>query len=480
MKLSLTKKFTIGFLLVALVAALLMALSIRWFSVEAMSRLLLEQDRNILIEDLQDYYATQGGWVGVPDYFVQRSGFLPPNNQPPQNQNGQGNRPPRPQGQNQGQGQGQGNRPPREDRATFGLANDQGRVIVHVGKYNPDQQLSEGDLNQDGTPIELDGVVIGYVLTTNNEGIALTPEEENFIRFTNWALLAATAVSVMLALILGYVLTRTLTRPVKDLTSATQAIAEGELGQQVPVRSKDELGELTETFNQMSADLAFATEARKQMTADIAHDLRSPLTVLSGYLESMEDGVLQPTPERLAAMHDEVSHLQHLVTDLRTLSLADAGELKLNLQPVDVQRLLRKTAVSFQHQAQIQEIDLSVKKADNLPKINGDEARLTQLINNLVTNALRHTKENGRIQLSASPQQNNIQIRIADNGEGISAEDLPHIFDRFYRGDKSRHSEQSGMGLAIAKSIVDAHNGKIWADSKRGQGTIFFIQLSTV
>ena len=475
MNLSLTKKFTIGFLLVALTAALLMAISVRGLATEAMNRFLRDQERNILIDELSAYYAAQGNWAGVADYFAELNNINA--GQTAQNGNGRPEAPPN----------GNNNRPPppapatRNNRAIFGMTDSQGTVLVPLPpRYQVGDRVADRELKRNGEPMEIEGEIIGYMLTANLDNAEITPEVQSFLRFINIALLIATAVSVLLALLLGVFLTRSLTRPVKDLTTATHAIAAGTLGQQVPIRSKDELGELAETFNKMSADLAFATEARKQMTADIAHDLRSPLTVLSGYLESMEDGVLQATPERLNAMHQEVEQLQHLVTDLRTLSLADAGELNLNLRPLNINQLLQKTATSYQHQAEQQQIHIEVDAPANLPTIHGDEARMTQMLGNLVINAIRHTFENGRIWLKAIAQNNNVQIIVQDNGEGISSDDLPHIFDRFYRADKARQSEQSGMGLAIAKSIVEAHGGKIWATSQQGQGTTFFIQLSTI
>lgn len=473
MNLSLTKKFTIGFLLVALTAALLMAISVRGLATEAMNRFLREQERNILIENLTAYYSDQGNWAGVADYYAELNNINTV--QTTQNGNSRPQAPPN----------GNDNRPPppaaRNNRALFGMTDDLGVVLVPLPpRYQVGDRVSNRELTRDGTPMELEGDVIGYILTANLDNAEITPEVQNFIRFINIALLTVTAVSVLLALALGIFLTRSLTRPVKDLTTATQAITAGALGQQVPIRSKDELGTLAQTFNQMSTDLAFATEARKQMTADIAHDLRSPLTVLSGYLESMEDGVLQATPARLNAMHQEVEQLQHLVTDLRTLSLADAGELNLNLRPLNINQLLQKTATSYQHQAEQQQILIQVDAPANLPDINGDEARMTQMLGNLVINALRHTFANGRIWLKAAAQNNNVQIMVQDTGEGIAADDLPHIFDRFYRADKARHAEQSGMGLAIAKSIVEAHGGKIWATSQIGQGTTFFIQLAII
>jgi signal transduction histidine kinase len=281
------------------------------------------------------------------------------------------------------------------------------------------------------------------------------------------------------ALFLGLFLARTLTKPLREMTIATRALAKGELEQTVPVHSQDELGELATAFNRMSADLARANELRRQMTADIAHDLRTPLTVIAGYIESLRDGVLSPSPARLDAMYNEAQHLQRLVEDLRVLSLADAGELPLNRQPVSPHCLIERLAASFSHHAAQQNITLTVEAAPELPEINADQERMVQVLSNLVSNALRHTPDGGTITLSAQHQAGTVVLGVQDNGEGIPSDELPRIFDRLFRGDASRQQQQgeSGLGLAIAKSIVEAHGGTIAAASTLGQGTIFTIAL---
>jgi signal transduction histidine kinase len=281
---------------------------------------------------------------------------------------------------------------------------------------------------------------------------------------------------MLIALILGSWLSRSLTHPVRDLTTATRALAFGKLEQQVPVRSKDELGELAESFNQMSADLVRANQSRRQMTADIAHDLRNPLTVIGGYLESLQDGKLKPTPERFQIMQAEVEHLQHLVDDLRILSLADAGELSIHKQPVIIKELLEKTALTYQHQAQELGIQIQVDIESSLPEIQIDLERMEQVLGNLVSNALRYTPEGGKISLSAKQAKGSLIVSIKDNGSGIPSEILPYIFERSYRGDSSRSGNESGLGLAIARSIVELHGGIIRAESS-GSGTEFFITL---
>jgi signal transduction histidine kinase len=285
--------------------------------------------------------------------------------------------------------------------------------------------------------------------------------------------------ATVIALIVGVLLASSLTRPLRELTAAIRSMARGELGQEVPVRSQDELGALTAAFNQMSADLARANEARRQMTADIAHDLRTPLTVLSGYIESLRDGVLQPSRARYDTLYAEAQHLQRLVDDLRTLSLADAGELDLNRQTMPPEDLLERLRATYAHQAGQAGIALEVQTEADLPEIDLDPDRMIQVLGNLISNALRYTPQGGRIALIAQAQNGNVRLMVRDTGQGIPPEALPRIFDRFYRGDASRQQQEgeSGLGLAIARSIIEAHGGTIAVDSELGRGTVFTIEL---
>jgi two-component system sensor histidine kinase BaeS len=247
---------------------------------------------------------------------------------------------------------------------------------------------------------------------------------------------------------------------------------------QVQVRSKDELGELAASFNQMSRDLASATQARRQMTADIAHDLRSPLSVIAGYAEALNDGKLPGTPETYTILHQETRHLSRLVEDLRTLSLADAGELTLTRLPTQAVRLLEQARLRQAVAAEQAGITLRVKASPPEASIFVDPERMAQVLDNLILNAFRYTPEGGEVILSAVPVHEGVQINVSDTGSGIAAEDLPQIFNRFYRGDKSRQQNgESGLGLAIARSIVEAHDGTITVESQLGKGTSFTVTL---
>ena len=307
--------------------------------------------------------------------------------------------------------------------------------------------------------------------------------EANFLSSMRRALILGALAAVLLAFTLGVFLARTISRPLRELTGATQRMAAGELGIQVPVRTNDEVGELADSFNQMSLDLAQATQARRQMTADIAHDLRTPLSVILGYTEALSDGKLSGAPETYDVMYKEAQHLSHLIDDLRLLSLADTGELPLNRRPVAPRDLLARTAAAHQPQAAKKEIDLQVAAAATLPEIDVDPDRMAQVLNNLVSNALRHTPQGGRVTLSAAQKNGRLLLTVADTGAGIPPGDLPYIFTRFYRGDPSRsraarqQNGESGLGLAIARSIVNVHGGTISVDSTVGEGSTFTIAL---
>jgi signal transduction histidine kinase len=300
-------------------------------------------------------------------------------------------------------------------------------------------------------------------------------------------------------LLLGGLWARMSPRPGRELPAAARQIARGDLEQQVPVRSRDELGVLSTQFNQMSAGLAHATQLRRRMTADVAHDLRTPLTVIAGYLEALRDNVLKPTPERFAAMYDETQLLLHLVDDLHTLSLADAGELALQRAAIAPRQLLARVAAAYQHAVEQNGVALRVCADDGLPELSADAEQLTRALSNLVSNALRYTPAGGAITLCARDataderqKANGVQeapllpgsspliaIDVRDTGAGIAAEHLPVIFERFYRVDPSRQDATggSGLGLAIVKSIVEAHGGQVCVASAPGQGAMFTLVL---
>jgi signal transduction histidine kinase len=461
MKQSLALKLTLAFLLVAVSAAGLVALFVRLSGTERLNQLLIEQNRAELEAALVDYYTLNGNWRGIEDY-LRSTGNLPPLLPPPGGNN------PQP--------------PPVDRREMFGLAGPDGMIILPLlpdfrrGMRVPQNVIVKGE------PVEVDGKIVGTILSPP-QPVNLSPEEKAYLKRTNQALWMATGGAALVALIVGALLARSLTSPVRALTRAAQHMTAGELEQQVKIASKDELGQLAQAFNQMSNQLAEKDRLRQQMTADIAHELRTPLTVIAGYAESMKEGVLTPTEDRLALIHHEIEHLQRLVEDLRTLSRADAGELALNRQSLSPNELLKQVTATYNHQAMQKKINLTLNIDPNLPNIFVDETRLTQVLGNLVSNAIRHTPEGGQISLSSYRYESGwLVLKVSDTGPGIAAKDLPHVFERFYRVDESRTDSDggSGLGLAIAKAIVEAHGGRIAVESKIGIGTKFIIHLPSL
>ena len=432
---SLSFKLTLAFLVVSLTGVVLVALLIGGITSSQFNQFLVDKGLSDFAASATTYYKAHGSWDGVEAAF-------------------------RAQGLTDGPGQPNGNNPPNPP---FVLVDAQGNLIIASGHFHIGDPLPSSS-NTNSASITVDNKVVGTVYSTGgppNRG----PNESRFITGTYQALILAALGAMIIAVLLGLFLARTITRPVRELTLASAALASGQLDQQVQVRSQDELGELTRTFNKMSADLQRSNQLRKQMTADIAHDLRTPLSVITGYLEGLKDGVLKPTPKRFSAMYDEAIFLQRLIEDLRTLSLADAGELSLNLQQVQPGDLIERAAAFYQHSAEQKQIHLNATAAGALPAIQADPERMQQALGNLVSNALRYTPETGRIELSAYEEDNGVRIDVRDTGSGIAPEDLPHVFERFYRGDASRNESGSGLGLAITKSIIELQGGKISASS---------------
>jgi signal transduction histidine kinase len=271
---------------------------------------------------------------------------------------------------------------------------------------------------------------------------------------------------------------RGMVNPLARVMAAADEVAEGDFSVRVPEKGSGEFGRLARSFNRMVAELERADQQRRNLTADVAHELRTPIHIIQGNLEGIADGVYQPTDEQMELLLNETRQLSRLVEDLRTLSLAEAGQLRLERDELDASELLSDTATSFSGQAEAAGVDvqLEIDQESGSLTLFGDAGRLDQVVSNLVANALGHTQPEGVIKLRAWADRESVFIQVSDNGHGIPAEDLPYIFDRFWRGESSRESS-SGLGLAIARQLVQAHGGSISVESELNEGTTFTIDL---
>lgn len=330
------------------------------------------------------------------------------------------------------------------------------------------------DVRRRGVPIRVEGRTVGWLLV-GGQTVAGGPSEQ-FLRGVGWAIGWSTLFGIALALGAGSLVFARLVRPLRALEQAARRLAAGDLGARVPESAGGELGPIAEAFNRMAEALARAEQQRRQMLADIAHELRTPLGILQGHLEGLMDGVLPLDLEQIAQIHDEVRHLARLVEDLRLLTLAEAGQLRLEREPVDLNRLVEEAVDGIALQAAEKGIRVAVRLSEALPLVRADPVRIRQVLMNLLTNAVRYTPSGGEITVAVQDAGDGVRVSVRDTGVGIAPEDLPYIFDRFYRAEKARSRADggSGLGLAIAKHLVEAHGGRIGVESQPGQGAHFF------
>lgn len=375
------------------------------------------------------------------------------------------------QGQ-QGTGQGRGG-------IQYTLIDASRRIVsapdaAQVGQIIDDETLS-GAL-----PLTVDGATVGWLIAESPGQTALNEAQTEFLSEVSATLVIVGGAALLLALIGGVAFSQLLTRPLQRLTRAAQAIAGGDLEQQVAVGSgqSEEIATLAESFNRMSASLAESEDLRQRMTADVAHELRTPLSVIRGQLQSMLDGVRPATVENVAVVYDQTLHLTRLVEDLRILTQAEAGHLTLEMRPVSPGDLVRRAAERFAPLAEDGGRTLAAETTDDLPTIQADADRLQQVLGNLLANALRHTNPGDAITLTARRSGDAVQFRVSNTGVTLAPGDVDRVFERMWRADESRSRDRggSGLGLSIARQIVRLHGGRIWAEVSEGR-THFVFEL---
>lgn len=460
---------------------------------------------------LSGYYEAAGGWNGVQSYVIRIS---EPERRLGPVFNGNNTRLLPEPDLNLGR--------PRRESPHFWVFNLQNKVVADSMNKDLGNELSgfpqSNKIPKQWEAIKVKDQTVGYYyqespLTSNYNRLAKTIGT-SIIR----AMLVGLILTSVVALLLGMLLTRHFTEPLDHLMEAVRKVGRGDLSSRVKVRGKGDIAILAQEFNRMTEQLARNEEVRRNMVADIAHELRTPLAVILGKLESIQEGVLPSTPETILPIQDETLRLIRLVRDLQQLNLAEAGKLPMALKPVRLRQLVERIIEQFA--IEFEERRLTVEILGDAPEISGDPDRLTQVFVNLIGNALLHTPPGGTLSLvlteSEKPgadEMNSdgnihrlrdvfrrkgergekvekpegsrdcrdgwVQVTVEDSGEGIPEEELEHIFDRFYRVDKARERESggTGLGLAIAKEFIQAHGGDIQVTSKLGEGSCFKIQL---
>jgi signal transduction histidine kinase len=438
------------FLIVALVAVGAVAIVVNQ-TTESSFRSYVDQQNMMnssgdMIESLEALYRDTGSWDGAQDILARGHGM----------------------GMGMGMGQGQ---------QSF-LVDTNYEVIAATDTAQVGRSLNRGERDQ-AVALVVDDRTVGYFLRQTQTTQALNRAQQDFLDDVSNALALTTGIAVILAVSLGIVFAWVLIRPLRYLRQSAAQIAQGDLGAQTPVLGTAEFRDVAAAFNQMSAALADSEAARQRMTSDIAHELRSPVSVMRGQLEAMMDGMFPLSLEQVAVVYDQTLHLGRLVEDLRTLTRAESDSLPLNKTSVHPGDLVQRVTLDFTALAQDQAVELVAHVDPDLPPIQADSDRLRQVLANLIANALRYTPSGGRVNVSAVSQVGSVRFTVSDTGPGLTAEQSRHVFERFYRTDEARQRDQSGsgLGLAITRELVRLHGGRIWVESVVGQGSQFNFEI---
>lgn len=454
-------KLTLSFILVVLVSVLGVVLAAQ-FGAAREVRLFMSRGGMIRLESLADqleeYYRQNQSWNGVEvllEAFLASPG------------GGMGNRP-----EHAGQGM-----MARMMGGDLLLADAEGKVVADTSGTRLSERLSEAEFDL-ALPLKSGWKTVGYLLLVG--GMSFSTGDERFLieRLTQAAVtggLIAAGIAIGLAFVIAY----RIARPVQLLTGAAQRLSLGDLSQRVKIAGNDEVAELGRAFNQMAESLQRAQESRRAMTADIAHELRTPLAVQRANLEALQDGVYELTPANLEPILEQNRLLTRLVEDLRLLALADAGQLKMELTPTDLTSLLEQMVERFRAQVEAQQVSIQLQSPSKRPILMLDPMRFEQVLGNLLSNALRYTPPGGEIQIRLTTSPFQVTMTMRDTGPGIPEEALPFIFERFYRADRARSRQEggSGLGLAIARQIVEAHGGQLTAANHPQGGAVFTVCL---
>ena len=359
------------------------------------------------------------------------------------------------------------------------LTDTDGEILLHPDIDMIGGHISTNLLNYGSALVLPKGEIIGYIFPDAYFDSRFWYLEQNFSNQVLYAIIRGIVLTSIFAVLLGIALSKTIVTPLKELIRAVSQMSKGNFNEQLPVYSDDELGELSRSFNTMAEEIEKETTIRQQMFADISHELKTPLTVLATKLETSLEHNKPLATEDTAALYDEVIRLKSMVGEMQDLSRLEAKQTVLNKTLIDFRNFFSEFLTLIEAEAEDRKIDFQVEIAPSTDYCYADPYRLKQIVLNLVNNGLRYTQENGKVELKVESDEENFIITVTDNGMGISKEDLPYIFQRFYRAEKSRErsSGGSGLGLAITKGFIEAHGGTISVESTLGEGSSFKVTL---
>lgn len=359
----------------------------------------------------------------------------------------------------------------RTSKARFVMADIGGNVLADSMETWIGQQINTNESKPFAAFLIEEKPVLAYLVPLEEFGLEAI--QNRFTNSVNRSLLVAIIAGGLVALGLTLVFSRSILQQVSALISAARAMEKGDLSQRVPVNTKDEIGELAQAFNAMADGLERLEDLRRNMVTDVAHELRTPLANIRGYLEAVQDGVIEPTPQMIGSLHEEAMLLNRLVDDLQELALAEAGNLTLARQPICLQEVVDRAVLLVENQALAKGLTIEVCLPPDLPMVDADAERMSQVVCNLLNNAVTNTPGGGKIRIAGRRVNSHIEVSVQDTGIGIAAEHLPFVFERFYRADRSRarRTGGAGLGLAIVKQLVEAQGGQVSIASQPGLGT---------